>query len=157
MLHLLIMMWIMMNLMERFPQKENQQGQTRTTTAQRPPSRAGSAGEFVWFWKIRMKIADDFLSFWSNQKLVNTWIKRPSPKPDVSLVDDGQDDKKVGRVGVWCFWRAGNYVGEMDVEWNNWDNRDLRPFDLHIMCFWILMFVDWWLNSPIPCKFNGWC
>ena len=25
------------------------QGQTRTTTAQRPPSRAGSAGEFVWF------------------------------------------------------------------------------------------------------------
>lgn len=25
------------------------QGQTRTTTAQRPPSRAGSAGEFVSF------------------------------------------------------------------------------------------------------------
>ena len=50
------------------------------------------------------------------QTLVNTWIKRPSPKPEVSLVDDGQDDKKVGRVGVWCFWWAGNYVGEMDVE-----------------------------------------
>ena len=39
------------------------QGQTRTTTAQRPPSRAGSAGEFVSFLEIRMKIADDLLSF----------------------------------------------------------------------------------------------
>ena len=79
------------------------QGQTRTTTGQRPPSRAGSAGEFASFWQILLKIADDLFSFWSNQTLVNTWIKRPSPKPDVSLVDDGQDDKKVGRVDVWCF------------------------------------------------------
>ena len=27
---------------------------------------------------------------------VNTWIKRPSPKPDTARSDDGQEGKKVG-------------------------------------------------------------
>ena len=28
--------------------------------------------------------------------LVNTWIKRPSPKPDTAVADDGQEGNKVG-------------------------------------------------------------
>ena len=30
---------------------------------------------------------------------VNTWIKRPSPKPDTAVADDGQEGNKVGGWG----------------------------------------------------------
>ena len=32
---------------------------------------------------------------------VNTWIKRPSPKPDTARSDDGQEGKKVGGGRSW--------------------------------------------------------